>query len=226
MIRKINLRQAIATSFFITLTLIMGFGFFESNILRAVEDQFTITQTITSEISFVTTTNDVTMSGSIAGLTGGVAYGSTTVRIFTNDNSGFTATIKASTSPAMDGNTTSGTIADYTPAVAGVPDFAYSVPTGEEFGFTVVASNTPDMARKFKDNGAVCNDPAATLDTNTSATCWMGLSTTATSTLVTSTFTAASGATSTLVFRTTVNSGSSLPEDTYVATTTITATTN
>jgi hypothetical protein len=224
MFKKINLRQAIAASFFVTLTSIFGFAFFESNILRAIEDQFTITQTITSEISFVTATDDVTMSGTIAGLTGGVSYGSTTVRIFTNDNSGFTATVKASSSPAMQGNYQGGTIADYTPSTAGIPDFSYSVPTGAEFGFTIVASTTADMAQKFKDNGAVCNTGSS--DTGTSASCWMGLSTTATSTLVTSTYTAASGATSTIVFRTTVNSGSSLPEDTYTATTTITAVTN
>lgn len=224
MIKKINVRQSIAASFFITLTLAFGFGIIEPAVIRAVEDQFTITQAITSEISFVVSTNDVTM-GSIAGLTGGVSYGSTTVRIFTNDNSGFTATIKASTSPAMDGNNTSGTIADYTPATAGIPDYAYSVPTGEEFGFTVSASTTSHLAQKFLDNGSnTCNTGSS--DTNTSATCWMGLSTTATSTLVTNTFTAASGATSTIVFKTTVNSGSALPEDTYVATTTITATTN
>ncbi len=224
--RKINVRQSIATSFFITLTLAFGFGIIEPAITRAIEDQFTITQTITSEISFVTTTNDVVMSGSIAGLTGGVAYGSTTVRIFTNDNAGFTATIKASSSPAMQGNSQGGSIADYTPAVAGIPDYAYSVPTGEEFGFTVSGSSTSYMAQKFLDNASnACNFSGGS-DTGSSATCWMGLSTVATSTLVSSTFTAASGATSTFVFRTTVNSGSSLPEDTYVATTTITATTN
>ncbi len=223
-IKKINARQSIAASFFLTLTLAFGFGIIEPAITRAVEDQFTITQVITSEISFITPTSDVTM-GSIAGLTGGVSYGSTTVRIFTNDSAGFTATVKASGSPAMQGNTQAGTIADYTPAIAGVPDYAYSVPTGEEFGFTVSASTTSHLAQKFLDNGSnTCNTGSA--DTNTSATCWMGLSTTATSTLVTNTFTAASGSTSTMIFRTTVNSGSSLPEDTYTATTTITATTN
>lgn len=225
MIRKINAGQSIAASFFITLTLALGFVFIEPLVTRAIEDQFTVTQVITSEISFVTPTSDLTMNGSIAGLTGGVSYGSTTVRIFTNDTSGFTATIKASSSPAMQGNV-AGTIADYTPATTGIPDYAYSVPSGEEFGFTVSGSSTTFMAQKFLDDGAsVCNS-AGGVDTSTSATCWMGLSTTATSTLVSNTYTAASGATSTIVWRLTVSPNSSVPEGTYVSTSTITAVTN
>ncbi len=196
---------------------------YEATIARAIEDQFTITQTITSEISFLTASNDVTMVGSIAGLTGGTSYGTSTHVVKTNDAAGFTETIKASSSPAMQGNTQGGTIADYTPAAPGIPDFAFSVPTGEEFSYSVSASTTGDLAAKFKDNGTTCNTGA--LDTSVSS-CWYGLSTVATSTMLRTSPTSNSGATSSIYFIVKVNSGSALPEDTYTATTTITATTN
>jgi hypothetical protein len=164
------------------------------------------------------------MSGTLAGLTGGTSFGTTSVRVLTNDSAGYTMTIKASSSPAMQGQTQGGTIADYTPTVAGRPDFAFAVPTGEEFAYTVSASTTSDLAQKFLDNGTICNTGA--VDTSGPSSCWYGLSTTATSTIVRATATPISGATTTISFRVLINSGSSVPEDTYVATTTLTVTTN
>lgn len=200
----------------------------EPIISRAVNDQFTITQEVTSEISFLTTANDVTMNGAIAGLTGGTANGSTQVVVTTNDTSGYTMTIVASSSPAMQGDATSGEIPDYTPATGGVPDYSFSVPANTaEFGYTVSASTTSDLAQKFLDNGSnTCG--TGSVDTNGSDTCWYGLSTTATSTINRSSETTASGATTTIYFRTQIQSDPSpaVPEDTYTATTTLTAVTN
>jgi hypothetical protein len=201
-----------------------GFSFFEPQLLRAIENQFTIKQTVTSEISFLTPASNVTMVGALAGVTGGTSNGSTQVVVYTNDSSGYTMTIKASSSPAMQGETQGGTIADYTPGTANVPDFAFSVPTGAEFGYTISASTTADLSQKFKDNGSVCN--AGALDTTGATTCWYGLSTTATSTIVTTAATSASGSTSTIIFKLKINSGGSVTEDIYNATTTLTATTN
>ena len=164
------------------------------------------------------------MNGTIAGHTGGNTYGTTTVRVLTNDSSGYTMSIQASSSPAMQGQYQGGSIANYTPAVAGRPDYAYSVPTGEEFAYTVTASTTSDLAQKFLDNGSTCNTGSS--DTGGATSCWYGLSTTATTTIVRATATPISGATTTINFRVTVNSGSSLPEDTYAATTTLTVVTN
>jgi hypothetical protein len=203
----------------------VGFISLEPSIGSAVEDQFTITQSILGELAFATPATDVTMNGSIAGITGGTSTGGTQVVVYTNDSSGYTMTIKASSSPAMQGISQGGTIADYTSASASIPDYSFSVPTGDEFGYTISASTTADLAQKFKDNGSnTCNTGSA--DTTGFSTCWFGLSTTATSTIVRSTATAASGSTSTLYFQLRVNANSSLPEDTYRATTTLTATTN
>ncbi|HLP44267.1 MAG TPA: hypothetical protein VK145_03250 [Candidatus Nanoarchaeia archaeon] len=218
-------KEALGGAAILTLVIAMMFTLVEPGLSFAIEDQFTISQTVTSEISFATTATDVTMSPSLGGITGGTSNGTTTVVVLTNDSSGYTMTIKASTSPAMDGETTTGTIADYTPVAAGVPDFTYSVPSSAEFGYTVLASTTSDLAQKFKDDGAsTCNTGSA--DTSGAASCWYGLSTVATSTIFRTTATSASGSTSSVVFKLTINSGSFVPEDTYKATTTLTATTN
>lgn len=191
----------------------------------AIEDQFIVSQTITSEISFATTAQDVTMTPSLGGITGGTSNGTTTVVVLTNDSSGYTMTIKASSSPAMQDDTSTDSIPDYTPASASVPDFTYSVPTGAEFGYSVSASTTADLAQKFKDDGAsTCNTGSA--DTGGMGSCWYGLSTTATSTIFRSTATPASGSTSSIAFKLTINSGSFITEGVYKATTTLTATTN
>ncbi len=184
--------------------------------LRAGYQQMDVT-----EISFATLASDVTMTPSLGGLTGGTSNGTSTVVVYSNSSAGYQMTIVASGSPAMQGDSQGDTIADYTPAAAGIPDFAYSVPSGEEFGYTVTASTTADLAQKFKDNGASCNTGA--LDSNTVASCWYGLSTTATSTIVRSTATPVSGSTSSVIFKLTINAGSFVVEDTYTATTTLTA---
>jgi hypothetical protein len=202
------------------------FPLFEPAISFAVEDQFTVTQTITSEIAFLTPASDVVMSGSIGGITGGTSNGQTQVVVLTNNSTGFTMTIKASSSPAMQGNVYGGTITDYTPAATAIPDYTWTVPSGYEFGYSVSASNTPDNALKFMDNTSACNVGSADTSKGGDNACWYNLSTVATSTIVRSTNTPASGATSTVFFRLTVTPNSGPISDVYVATTTLTATAN
>lgn len=218
-----KLKECLVGALILNMTLAVMFTLYEPTIGRAIEDQFIVTQTITSEISFATTAADVTMTPTLGGVTGGTSKGTTTVIVLTNDANGYTMTVKASSSPAMRGDTQGGSIADYT-SVPGVPDFAYSVPTGAEFGYTVSASTTSDLAQKFLDDTSACNTGSA--DTSGSASCWYGLSTVATTTIVRTTETAASGSTSTMTFSLTINAGSGLPEDTYTATATLTAVTN
>lgn len=194
----------------------------EPQLANAVEDQFTVSQSVTSEITFLTPATDVTLA-SIPGLTGGTSSGETQVVVSTNSATGYTMTIKASNTPAMVGNVLGGTIADYTPTSSSIPDFAFSVPSSAEFAYSVSASTTSDLAQKFKDNGSTCNTGSS--DTSGSSSCWFGLSTTATSTITRSTATAASGATTTIYFQLKINPGT-VTQDTYVATTTLTATAN
>jgi hypothetical protein len=212
----------LATSFVV----VFGFFLLEPSVTMAVENQFTITQGITGEISFLTPASDVTMT-SLGGIVGGTSTGQTQVIVvLTNNNAGYTMTIKASSSPAMQGNTQGGTIDDYTPSAVSVPDFTWHVPFGYEFGYSVSASTTADTVQKFLDDGTKCD--TGSLDTSKGGDngCWYGLSTSATSTVVRSSATAPSGATSTIYFRLTVNPNTVPVEDTYVATTTLTATMN
>lgn len=222
---KQKIKFAIATSLVFNLVAVIVFVAMEPEVTNAVEDTFQISQSITSEISFATPAGDVTMNGSIAGITGGISYGTSTVIVYTNNAAGYTMTIAASSSPAMQGNSQGGTIADYTPANPSIPDYTFSVPSGAEFGFSVSASTTSDLAQKFLDNGSnTCNTGSS--DTGGSASCWHALSTVSTSTIVRATATPASGATTSIYFKLKVNSGSSVLQDTYTATTTLTATTN
>ncbi len=220
-----KLKDSFLGAVVLTMAFALIFVIAEPALGLAIEDQFIVSQTITSEISFATTAQDVTMTPSLGGITGGTSNGTTTVVVLTNDSSGYTMTIKASSSPAMQDDTSTDSIPDYTPAAAGVPDFAYSVPAGAEFGYSVSASTTADLAQKFKDDGAsTCNTGSA--DTGGMGSCWYGLSTTATSTIFRTTATSASGSTSSIAFKLTINSGSLITEGVYKATTTLTATTN
>ncbi len=214
----------------VALGLLVSFLFMllEPTISRAqAASQFTITQVVTAEISFSVPPSNVTMSGQLAGLTGGTSNGQTQLIVTTNSTTGYNMTIVASSSPAMQGNTGGGTIPNYTPASASIPDYAFSVGANTgEFAYTISASTTSDLAQKFLDNASVCN--AGSADTSGSTSCWYNMTTVATSTINRSTATAASGATSTIFFRVqiTANPSPTIPSATYVATSTLTATVN
>lgn len=224
--------ESVAATLIFALIAVVSFAALEPVIgyAQSATSQFTTKQTITAELSFLTAASNIVLSPSIAGITGGAASGTTQVVVFTNNSTGYTMTITASgTVAAMRGDTaTTSYINDYTPA-AGLPDFTF-VPnsTGQpaEFGFTVSASSTADLALKFKDNGSACN--AGSADTGGATTCWTYASSTATTTMVTTGPTSSSGSTSTIFMHTNVPAGPNpaLPEDVYTATTTLTATAN
>lgn len=209
-------------------TLLFGFVLAEPTLGHSqAYNQFMINQTVTAEISFVTPTNNVTMDTAIPGITGGTANGATNVRVYTNNNTGYNMTIAASSTPALQGNYFAGNIPNYTVGTANTPDYVFSVAANSaRFGYTISASTTSDLDQKFLDNGSACKTGSS--DTAGSASCWYGLSTTATSTINRTTATTASGATSTIFFRTQIqsNPAPSVTEDTYTATTTLTATVN
>ena len=195
----------------------------------SASSQFTETLTVSSEISFITPGSNIVMLPNIQGLTGGTANGQTQVRVLTNNATGYTMTIVASSSLGMVGNTQGGNIPAY---VSGsVPDFAFVDATGGtagKFGFTVEASstNTADLVAAFKDNGSTTCGGAGSIDTSNA--CWTGVTTTPVTIVNRSTFTPGSGATTTIKFRASVGSNPNpiIPEDTYTATTTLTATEN
>ncbi len=161
----------------------------------------------------VTSASDVTMSPSIGGVTGGTSNGSTAFTVTTDGAAGYTTTIKASSSPAM--QSPFDTVADYTPAGAD-PDFTFSVgATAAEFGFTPEGT---DIATRFKDNGASCNTGSG----DTTDACWAPLTTSDQTILTRTSANHTAGTLTTLKFRLTSGSAHILTNGTYVATTTIT----
>lgn len=228
-VAKVLFESILATAVFAMIAM-FGFSSIEPGVLNAqtatTTSQFTTKQTITSEISFLIGASNIVLSPSIGGISGGEATGTTQVRVYTNNTTGFTMTIAASGTPAMLGDSLGGSFTNYTPAGA-FPDYGFARSgVSAKFGFTVSASTTADLAQKFLDNGTACNTGA--LDTNLGASCWTFVSTTATSTIVTAAPAPVSGSTSTIFMHTYVpaNPNPALPKDTYTATTTLTAVTN
>jgi hypothetical protein len=166
----------------------------------------------------MTEAGNVTMSPSLGGITGGTSNGDSFVNVTTNNPVGYELYIKASSSPAMQGDTQSDTIADYT-KVGANPDFDFSVSaTDAEFGFSPEGTH---IVALYKDNGAACNVGSS----DTADKCWDSLSTS--NKLIASSATANNpgGTQTTIKFRLTVGTSSFKIEDTYTATTTLTAVT-
>lgn len=207
----------------VTLMLVVTFMLFEPAVTRGAapaNDTFTIRQQITDEISFLVPAADVTMNGTIAGLTGGSATGSTFAVVRTNSLGGYLMTIAFSGTPAMRGETTASTgIVNY--GTTTEPTFLLAASSSAVFAYSVAASTTADVDQSFRHNGTSCNAGALSSSTN----CWMGASTTGFQ-IINRTSAAGQGATTTLYFRVVVplNPSPTVDEDFYTATATLTAT--
>ena len=197
------------------------FPLLEPAISLAQTSIFTIRQPVVGEISFTTSAANVTMAGSLAGLTGGNATGTTLVAVQTNSATGYNMTIAFTNNPAMRGETTGSTaIGNY--GTTTEPTFNFFASTSAVFAYSVYASTTADLDQSFKSNGSACNTGAA----STANTCWMGASTTAFM-IVNRSTAATSSATTTIQFRVNIpnNPTPAVQSDFYTATATLTAVT-
>ncbi len=156
----------------------------------------------------------VMLSPSIPGVSGGVANGSTTVLVVTDNLAGYILTIDAESSPAMQSG--GHTISDYVP-VGSVPDFIFS--TGVADAHLGFSPEGVDIVDRYRDNGGVCG--VSTSDT--SDRCWDGLSTTPIIIADSAFPNHPIGSTTTIKFRVGVGGSVAQPDGVYVATTTITA---
>ncbi len=155
----------------------------------------------------------VSLTPSIAGITGGTSNGSTTVAVVTDSPSGYELTIQSSQSPAMQKGIHS--IADYIPS--GIPDYTFTTgPTNAHFGYS---PSGVDIRQRFKDNGVSCNTSTG----DTLLACWDGLSTTPIAIASDPTSNHPLGATTTVYFRVGIGGSVGQPPGTYTATTTLTA---
>lgn len=215
----------------LTIVAFLFFGFFltEPSITHGQVDtaEFTIEQTITDETSFLVPPADVTTSGSINGITGGNASGTTDFVVRSNNSSGYTVEIaffNNGTSEAMSGNDDNGDeIKDYGPAGGlTIPDYGYTASTAAQFAYTVTSNTLSDIPSAFLNDGSACNTGSSPNGTSSSTKCWMEPQT-AGYEIVNRSTTAPTGATSTLEFDITVPSGAT-PQpvaQTYTATATL-----
>ena len=207
----------------------MMFVTFEPAIsLGATSDQrqFTISQTVSKEVAFSTSPSNVTMSPSLGGLTGGTSTGETQFVVTTNSLTGYSVTIIASsTTGAMQGTaSTTNYIPGYT---ATSPDYDMTVAANKAaFAYTIQSSSTADVTQMFRNSGSTCNsgtDHAIASFYH----CWIQATSTAV-TIINRSLPTTVPATSTIAFMVKINSNPNpiIPNDTYIATTTLTATVN
>jgi hypothetical protein len=220
-------KEAVMIAVTLVLFAALLFTLFEPALsIGQVNSTFTITQQIDGEISFTVPATNVTMVSPIQGITGGNATGSTQTVVRTNGANGYNMTIAFSTSSsAMRGIVSSSTaIRDYGTSSAAFPTFVFNSSTSAQFGYSVTASTSADVAQAFLNNGTGCN---AVGGSSTVDRCWKGPATT-TYQVINRTSSAGGGATTTFKFVVNVPSNPSpaLVQDFYQATATLTATNN
>ena len=228
------MKQLLLSSSLVFILAIAGFIGFEGALLNAqTTDAVDVTLSVTAELT-ITAPSDIGLSA-IAGLTGGSSTGTATWTVVTNNNAGYTLQLHADASPTLAGDAQGDSIADYTEASAGVPDYTYVVDDGDaEFGFTVNTTGTTvttgEIDASFKNNGAdTCNTGATLTDAN----CWLSTSTSGSKELLATTTgeTAATGEAIQLNFQVEIAPPSGafdadgfVVEDGYTSTITMTAT--
>lgn len=159
-------------------------------------------------------TSTVTMTPTIGGVSGGTSNGSTTVTVITDNSAGYQLDLKSSASPALQSGLSS--IADYVPSGAN-PDFTFTTTAvSAQFGFSPEGIN---VVQRYLDNGSSCNVGSS----NTTFSCWDGLSTSYRTIASGSASNYPSGATTTVYFRVGIGGSVLQQEGTYTATTTFTA---
>jgi hypothetical protein len=111
----------------------------------------------------ISVADDVNMSPSISGISGGSGDGSMSWTVVTDNPNGYAVSVRATTNPAL--RSASSNFADYTPA-GGNPDYLWQVDaTASEFGFSPEGAH---VIQKYLDDGSACNTGAL----NTADRCW------------------------------------------------------
>ena len=217
--------HAVLSAALVLSLLFAGFMAAEPRISHGQSDQqtFRVRQTITDETSFHVIPPNVTMNGSISGISGGNATGSSQFVVKSNNASGYYVEIAYYDNAgayAMYGDKDFGEqIRDYGGDVVGEPSYNFTASTAAQFAYTVNSSTTGDTDGSFKHNGSACGTGGST---QTFGKCWKKPATSAFR-IVSRNTAASAGATSTVYFKINVPSGAvPVPTaQTYTATATL-----
>lgn len=169
-----------------------------------------------SSISLSVDNQSVDLLPALGGLTGGTSTGQTIITVTTDNSSGYSLMVQATTSPAL--SSTNDSFADYVPS--GVePDYDFILSVGQSvFAFT---PEGVDIVDRYLDDGA--STCGVVSGTDSLGRCWDGFSTSTRIISSKNTATSQLGATTTLVFLAGIGANRGQVEGTYFATTTITA---
>jgi len=206
----------------------LAFWSLEPKIGQSAESSFVIEQEILSEVSFSTLPANIEMNGSLNGITGGTANGSTTAVVMTNNSTGYTLEIRFEDNG--EGVAMVNQLATQPDAIknhpnnSGEPLFNFnggSTSTSALFGYSVSASDSSDLDPSFLNNGTNCNTGSLANE----LTCWM-TPTTDLFTIIDREYSAPDGATTTINFRVVVpdNPVPGVESGIYTATATLIAT--
>jgi hypothetical protein len=214
------------TSFTIIAVLLVSFFLAEPQVGRSQTSQFLVTQTITGETSFSVHPSNVNV-GSIAGVTGGTASGTTNFSVISNNDTGFYIDISFFNNPgntSMRGNVSgSEDIKDYA-AATGLTEPTYGFTANNsiaQLAYTVY-SQAGIADSSFLHNTSSCGAGGNHSNLTESGSCWKAPTSTAFR-IVDSNTTAPTQATTTIKFLVKVPSGltPAIQADTYTATATL-----
>jgi len=228
---KVILKRTISLSFLSLFFVGLAYFLFSPVMITAISSTGTATPTLTvSKEVNVSSPGTITMGPSIPGITGNtassLASGTATFTVQANSVSGFTMTLAASQTNALASG--SYVFSDYTPASAGVPDFAWQNPNAGSatFGFSFGADTAAYANQKFRYATTTCN----TGSLNSASNCFYGFTgTTPITVIATTQQTTGLGSAETVKFWAEFYNptlSTSFPSGTYTATITATVASN
>lgn len=178
---------------------------------------FVVTQPVSGEISMSNPADVLMNDGVIGGMSGGTSTGTTSFVVVSNNATGFTTVISASSSPALVKAASGTSFSDY--SNTGDPTNDWADTASSAFGYNVKTSDSADAAA-FKYTGTTCSTGGSV---NDDTHCWRGFTTSPYTIIDRGSETTVSGVTETLNLQAQLAANQALESGSYVATITLTS---